>query len=146
MWPLFPIVWLLFLFRMEKSNNKFHLPRTFLHHSIVQITLKRFLVPFIILRLRNVTNIGIFLFRQIKTLLRTVLVDEALIRSSSWKCPFQSFDCCNHHSKRFAGTYLIYNLRHGKICLHIAMFAEGWDLRHHISGCNADGWTNTSVI
>ena len=60
MWPLFPIVWLLFLFRMEKSNNKFHLPRTFLHHSIVQITLKRFLVPFIIIH--NVTNIGIFLF------------------------------------------------------------------------------------
>lgn len=50
-------------------------------------------------------------FTKIKTLLRTVLVDEALIRSSSWKCPLQSFDCCNHHSKRFAGTYLVYNLR-----------------------------------
>ena len=85
------------------------------HSFITQLSRshsKDFLVPFIIHPTHcTVTNICIFLFWKILSLLRRVLVDEELIRSSSWKCLLQSFDCCNHLSKWFAGTYLVYNLQ-----------------------------------
>ena len=62
MWPQFPIVWLLFLFLTEKSNNNISTPTHIPSSLNCPVHTQEIFSSFIITR--NRTNIGIFVLEK----------------------------------------------------------------------------------